>query len=251
MSKATLFTLPASHPGTSVELMLGFKGIEYRRIDLLPAAHRGMLKLAGFSGNTVPALRFNGEKFQHSVEIARGLDRLVPEPPLLPPEGDPRRDAVLEAEQFGESQLQHPIRQIIWWLLRRDRSTLVTYMERAKLPAPKQLAAKTAGPLVIASAKLNDSTDENVRARLAALPAILDRLDGWVEDGTIGGSTANAADFQIAPSILLAMTMDDLRPAIESRPIGIAAKRIDPDFPGTLKAGLPDEWLAPLRAATN
>ncbi|MDQ2621697.1 MAG: glutathione S-transferase N-terminal domain-containing protein, partial [Actinomycetota bacterium] len=245
------FTLPASHPGTSVELMLEFKGIEFRRVDLLPAVHRGLLKLAGFSGNTVPALRFNGEKFQHSVEIARGLDRLVPKPPLLPPEGDPRRDAVLEAENLGEATLQHLVRQIIWWLLRRDRSTLVTYMERAKLPAPKQVAAKTAGPLVIASARLNESTDGNVRARLAELPAILDRLDGWVEDGTIGGETPNAADFQIAPSILLAMTMEDLRPFIAARPIGAAARRIDPDFPGTLQPGLPAEWLAPLRAAAS
>lgn len=251
MSKATLFTLPASHPGTSAELMLRYKGIEYRRIDLLPAAHRGMLKLFGFSGNTVPALRFNGEKVQDSIEIARTLDRLVPEPPLLPPEGDPRRERVLEAEKFGEAELQHPVRQIIWWLLRRDRSTLATYMERAKLPAPKELAAKAAGPLVIASAKLNDATDENVRARLARLPEQLDRLDGWVEEGVIGGDTPNAADFQIAPSILLAMTMDDLRPAIENRPIGAAARRIDPDYPGRLGPGLPDEWLAPLRAAAS
>lgn len=251
MSKATLFTLPASHPGTSAELMLAFKGIQYRRIDLLPAVHKGILKLAGFPGNTVPALRFNGEKFQHSIEIARGLDRLVPEPSLLPAEGDPRRSAVLEAESFGEAQLQHPIRQIIWWLLRRDRSTLVTYMERAKLPAPKQIAAKTAAPLVIASARLNEATDENVRARLAELPAVLDRLDSWVADGTFGGTTPNAADFQIAPSILLAMTMADLRPHIEHRPVGAAARRIDPDYPGRLEPGLPAEWLAPLRAAGN
>jgi len=91
MSKATLFTLPGSHPGTSIELMLRFKRIEHRRIDLLPAAHRPLLRLAGFPGNTVPALRFNGERLQGSIEIARALDRLVPEPPLLPPEGDPRR----------------------------------------------------------------------------------------------------------------------------------------------------------------
>ena len=250
MSKATLFTLPGSHPGTSIELMLRFKRIEHRRIDLLPAAHRPLLRLAGFPGNTVPALRFNGERLQGSIEIARALDRLGPEPPLLPPEGDPRREAVLEAERFGEAELQHPVRQIIWWLLARDRSTLATYMERANLPA-KELAAKTAAPLVLASARLNDATDENVRARLARLPEQLDRLDAWVEEGVIGGETPNAADFQIAPSILLAMSMEDLRPAIEGRPIGAAARRVDPDFPGRLKAGLPPEWLEPLRAAAS
>lgn len=255
MSKATLFTLPASHPGMSTELMLKFKGIEYRRIDLLPAVHRTALRVLRFPGKTVPALKFNGETLQGSVPIARALDRLVPEPPLLPPDdGDPasseRRATILKAETFGEQELQQPIRQIIWWLLKRDRSTMATFLEHSTLPLPKDLAAKTAAPLVIASARFNQSTDDNVRIALRGLPGMLNLLDTWIEDGVIGGETPNAADFQIAPSIGLAMTMDDLRSAIESRPIGILARRIVPDFPGRLGPGLPAAWLEPLRSAS-
>jgi hypothetical protein len=45
------------------------------------------------------------------------------------------------------------------------------------------------------------------------------------------------------------MTLDDLRPAIASRPAGQLAERIDPDFPGRAPAILPAAWLEPLRAA--
>ncbi len=42
------------------------------------------------------------------------------------------------------------------------------------------------------------------------------------------------------------MTLDDLRPAIESRPAGELTMRLVPDFPGTVPPVLPAEWLEPL-----
>ena len=54
---------------------------------------------------------------------------------------------------------------------------------------------------------------------------------------------------QIAPSIGLAMTLDDLRPAIESRPAGALARRFVPNYPGKMPPVLPAEWLAPLRGS--
>ena len=35
------------------------------------------------------------------------------------------------------------------------------------------------------------------RADIAALPGQLDRVDGWIADGLIGGDEPNAADLQI------------------------------------------------------
>ncbi len=65
-------------------------------------------------------------------------------------------------------------------------------------------------------------TDDAVEADLAAFPGWLDRIDDWIEGGVLGGEPPNAADFQIASALGLAMTLDDLRPAIESRPGGPA-----------------------------
>ena len=56
-----------------------------------------------------------------------------------------------------------------------------------------------------------------------------------------------AADFQIATSIRLAATLQDLRPFLENRPIYEAAVRTAPVYAGDVPPGLPTEWLAPLR----
>lgn len=246
MADATLYTIPGSHPGVSAALMLDRKGVEFRRVDLLPVVSKGVLKALGFPSVTVPALKLDGRRFQGSIEIARALDSYAPDAPLLLPIG-PERAAIEEAEFLGESELQHPIRQILWWLLKRDRDAMRSYVEGSKIGLPTGLAIKTGGPLVAASVHFNQADDENVQTAIAALPGLLDRLDEFVLSGVIGGEEPNAADFQIAPSIRLAMTVGDLRPFIEDRPIGHAALRLVPDYPGHIPPGLPDAWLDPLR----
>ena len=56
------------------------------------------------------------------------------------------------------------------------------------------------------------------------------------------GGVPNAADFQIATSIRLLMTLDDTRPALDGRPIADYALRLVPDYPGYAPAALPPEW---------
>ena len=175
MSKATLFSLPGSHPAVSVKLMLDYKGIEYKTVDLMPLMHKAVVRAAGFPGTTVPALKFNGEKLQGSVDIARALDRIVPEPPLLPADEEARKQ-VLMAEAFGEAELQHAVRQILWNAVRRQPKSIATFLEGSNLPLPPKIAAYTSGPIIWGEYKVNDSTDENVQANLAALPGWLDRL---------------------------------------------------------------------------
>lgn len=245
--KARLYVIPASHPSIAVQLMLDQKGIAYKRTDLLPVISKGVLRVLGFPGKTVPALKIDGSKVQGSRQIARELDRLRPQPPLFPTDPD-KRAAVEEAERFGDEELQHPIRQILWWSIKKDKAPLRSYSEGSKLGLPIGLAMKTAAPIVALSARFNEASDENARADLAALPALLDKVDAWIAAGVLGGTDLNAADFQIAPSIGLAMTLDDLRPAIEGRPAGALAKRVVPDYPGHTPPIFPAEWLAPLAA---
>jgi hypothetical protein len=218
VTDATLYTIPGSHPGVSAALMLERKGIGYRRVDLLPVISKGILRTLGFRSVTVPALKLGGQKFQGSIEIARALDAYAPDGSPLLPTG-PERAAIEEAEALGEADLQHPIRQILWWLLKRDREAMRSYVEGSKIGLPIGIAVKTGGPLVAASVHFNQADDENVQA----------------------------ADFQVLPSIRLAMTVADLRPLIEDRPVGHAALRLVPDYPGHIPPGLPQAWLDPLR----
>ncbi len=227
--------------------MLDHKGIAYKRTDLLPVISKGALRALGFPRNTVPAIKIDGQRVQGSREIARELERLRPEPALFPSDPD-KRAAVEEAERFGDEELQHPIRQLLWWSMKKDKAPLRSYSEGAKLGVPIDLAMMTAGPIVALSARFNEADDENVRRDLAALPELLNRVDAWIEAGVLNGEQLNAADFQIAPSLGLAMTMDDLRPSIEGRPAGELAKRVVPDYPGKTPPILPPAWLQPLRS---
>jgi glutathione S-transferase len=247
--KARLFVIPASHPSIAAQLMLEHKGIAYKRTDLLPVISKGALRVAGFPRVTVPALKIDGRRVQGSREIARELDRLQPEPALFPVDAE-KRAAVEEAEQWGDEVLQPPMRQILWWTIKRDKEPLRSYSEGAKLGLPISLAMKTAAPIVALSARFNEADDEHVRRGLAAMPAMLDKVDAWIAAGILDGEQLNAADFQIAPSIGLAMTMDDLRPAIEGRPAGELAKRVVPNYPGKTPPILPPAWLQPLRSET-
>lgn len=243
---ARLYVIPASHPSITAALMLDHKGIAYKQTDLLPVISKGVLRAARFPGVTVPALKIDGQRVQGSRPIARELDRLRPDPPLFPADPE-KRAAVEEAERFGDEELQHPIRQILWWSIKKDRAPLRSYSEGAKIGMPIGLAMKTAAPIVALSARFNEADDENVKRDLAALPGMLQKIDDWIAAGVLNSEQLNAADYQIAPSLGLALTLQDLRPAIENRPAGQLAKRVVPNYPGHAPPILPAAWLAPLR----
>ena len=245
MAEAKLYVIPGSHPSRSAMLMLERKGIPYKRVDLIPVVSKGVLKAQRFDGVTVPALKLEGRRVQGSREIARELDHIQPEPPLLPADPE-KRIKVEEAESWGDEFQQKP-RRFTWWAFKRDRAPMAEFSEGARLGIPVGLAVKTGGPIVALSARLNGATDDNVRADLAGLRADLDRIDRWIAEGVIGGPEPNAADYQLAPSIRLLMSFDDLRPYIEARPCGDLATRVVPDFPGRIPQVLPPEWLESLK----
>lgn len=240
--KARLYVIPASHPSIAAQLMLEHKGIPYKRTDLMPVVSKVVLRAVGFPGVTVPALKLDGDKVQGSRQIARELERLQPDPPLFPADPE-QRAAVEEAERFGDEELQHPIRQLLWWGFKQDKEPLRSYSEGAKIGVPIGLAVKTGGPLVALSARFNEASDENARAALEKLPGLLDQVDAYIGEGILNGERLNVADFQIAPSLGLAMTLDDLRPMIENRPASELARRSVPDYPGHMPPVLPSAWL--------
>ena len=65
--------------------MLELKGIEYELATVLPGTQRMHLRLVGFRGGTVPALKLDGRRVQGSRAIARALEAARPDPPLSPP----------------------------------------------------------------------------------------------------------------------------------------------------------------------
>jgi glutathione S-transferase len=114
----------------------------------------------------------------------------------------------------------------------------------AGFPLPR-LAGALMKPLAARFARVSRAGDATVRADLDRLPALLDRVDAWIAEGTIGGEAPNAADFQIGTTIRAMLAMDDLRPGIEGRPVAEMAARIVPEYPGRLPTVLPPDWKPP------
>lgn len=248
--KVRLYGLPGSHPTMAVQAMLEYKGIDFRRIDLVPFLSRVIVRRAmDLPQNTVPVLTIEGRRIQGSREISRELERLRPEPPLFPSDAG-QRFAVEEAERWGEEELQHPIRQVSLWAMRANRAPIRTYMAGSVTGVPSGLAARLAPPFIERGVRVNGATDEAVRSNLAALDSMLSRVDERIAAGVLDGEGLNTADFQIGASVRLLLTFQDLRPLIEGRPACHLARRAVPDYPGDAPPVFPPAWLEPLRSAT-
>jgi glutathione S-transferase len=233
---ARLYVVNGSHPCATVAKALELKGIPYKTVELPPPMHAALQRLR-FGQRTVPGVKFeDGEKVVGSRAILARLEQMRPDPPLYPADPD-ARGKVEEAERWGEEVLQPIPRRLLWMAIKRNPRALAAYGENSKLPLPGFLVPLVAPGIARVEMRLNAATPEAERADLAALPEHLDRVDGYIADGVIGGETPNAADLQIASALRLLLTIDDLRAQIEPRPGGALALRLFPQWDGHLPAG--------------
>jgi glutathione S-transferase len=241
-----LLAIAASHPCAAVAAMLDAKGVAYDRVDLFPVASRVWLRSTGFPAGTVPALRLHGVRVQGSRSIARALEVRWPDPPLFPADAASRA-RVEQIEAWGDGPLQGAVRRIVLWALTHDHEGPTAALEGARLQfhVPLALAARLAWPFLRLDAALNNVGADVVRGDLALLPGMLDRIDAWISAGDIGGVAPTAADYQLAGSLRLLLTLDDLAPHFRGRPCEVLARRLIPAFPGHVAAGvLPLAWLS-------
>jgi glutathione S-transferase len=225
--KAKVYGLRGSAPSFSAELMLLHKGIQYRRVNLIPMQHRKRLPAKGFPGGTVPALVLNGRRVQTNRAIARALDELVPEPPLFPAERAIRA-GVEEAESFGDEVLQPATRRMILWSMSRDPDSVRPHPANGRLLVPRNAwLRRRLMPRVFEAWGI---TDDVVQRDFGALPLMLDKLDAYVDDGLLAGPRLNAADFQIAPLIGALCGIGDLGAEVGRRPVAALAGRVLPTW---------------------
>lgn len=252
---AHLYGMKHSHAVLAARMALERTGIEFEAHDILPGAHGIVVRAKGFPAWTVPALEIDGRRFQGTLAIARELDRIAPEAGLFPADPEQRR-AVEEAERLGHDVLQVIARRVFRWAGERDNAVRAWMAkEVVGMPAPVLFGYALKPVMIVFGRVISKATDAQVRRDLDDLPAALDRVDQFLQDGTIGGETPNAADLQIFTSVRLLMAHADLRPVIEPRPCGRAALRLLPDYPRSgrdalppVPAALPVQWLPPVPA---
>jgi glutathione S-transferase len=228
--QARLYGFAISNPANTARLMLAFKGVEAKWVELLPGLHPALLWGLGFRRGTVPAMKLDGRKIEGSLEIAQTLEALVPEPSLYPADPE-RRRAVEQAERWGEAELQMVPRRIFRWTFAHDNAARAQIAGDLGLPLPS-LVGWTNWPIARAMAARVDADASHARAALSELLATLDHVDGLIADGVIGDAAApNAADFQIAPSVRTLSGVSDLLPLLAGRPCDALARRLMPSFP--------------------
>jgi glutathione S-transferase len=231
---AKLIGVAGSHPVVSAELMLRHKGVPYERLDLPNITHRVILPLMRYRDHTVPVMNLDGRRISGTMKIARALEALKPDPPMIAAaEGD---------EAWADSVLQDGVRQLARWAAGKDPGVVGSFLVESYVPGKGLLlrAMPVVRPAVVLQMR---RSDETAKAALQALPGQLDRVDALLEAGVIGGGRPNVVDFQVAPSVRLMLCFDQLREHIDARPAGRFARALVPTYPGRFKSVFPAEWM--------
>jgi len=218
-----LYVIRGSHACRAAMLMLEHKGLGWRPVELLTGMQTLLMRPLGFPGRTVPALKLDGTRVQGNRNIARFLDELEPDPPLIPRH---RTTAIAGAERFADEILQTIARRLVLAAGGRDLAELEDHGDSGRL-GPILAPSRRRRHLVMRMAARFFGISEYTEALdLAALPGVLDRLDSLVSDGVLDGAELNAADFQVAPSLWLLAYRVDLRDAVQSRRSWRLAERV-------------------------
>jgi glutathione S-transferase len=245
-----LYVIPGSHACRSGILMVEHKQVPYRRVDVVTLTHPLVVRLHGFDAGgqrraagsrrtfalrfgdlvgTVPALAADGHRVSTNHGIARFLDDRHPERPLLPADPE-RRRAVEEVERWANETLQMAARRLaLAWAVRDPAEAarggadgrmgyLLYRHERVR-----RLVIPQIGRRVFAAGGRAE------RELLADFPAVLDRIDAWIEEGIIGAPEPNVADLMIAPSLALVLYRPDTRPLFDGRPALDLVDRLLPE----------------------
>jgi glutathione S-transferase len=229
--------------------MLDLKRIDYELVGVIPGLQRIHLRLAGFRGGTVPALKLDGRRVQGSRTIARALERLQSEPPLFPADAHARA-RVEEAERWGEEELQAVPRLIFRWGLVRHAGLRTWLARQSGLPAPG-IAAIMSLPAAQYYAHAIDADEAAVRRRLAELPGLLDHADALLAEGVLSTAPPNAATLQVLSSVRALDALADLHDHLSPHPCAAAARELFPDYPGSAPPFLPPDWLGALTSGAD
>jgi len=234
-----LYVIPGSHACRAAMLMLDHKRVPYKAVNFVTLSHPVMARLHGFDAGgetrsaggkrpfglrfgdrlgTVPGLKAGKRRVSTNHRIARYLDEQHPEPPLFP--ADPaQRAKVEEAEEWANGLLQMAARRIPGAAIRRDPETMARSSADGRLGYllyKRPLTRRVVIPWLAGSVFAASANPE--RDPATELPAMLDRIDAWIEEGVLGGQELNTADFMVAPSLALILYRPDVMPMFEGRP---------------------------------
>jgi glutathione S-transferase len=219
---ATLYAIPGSHAVRTGELMLEHKGIPFRRVNFPPGPHRLLVRVVGFRGDRVPAVKFaDGRRAQGTRELPRVLDELVPEPPLVPDDS-----RALEAEAWADDVLQQWARRMVTSAGAADPDALSGRGTDGRLGVLLTRRDRTRRYVARAVLVAFRASKEQLRDDRERTGEILDRVDEWIAEGVLNGEQLRSPDFAVASSLALVEYIVALRPELQRRPLVALMDRV-------------------------
>jgi glutathione S-transferase len=246
----TVYVIPGSHACRSAILMLEQKGVPYRTVEFVTLLHPLAARLHGFDARgekrsaggrrtlgirigdrlgTVPGLAAGRERISTNYGISRFLEQRHPEPHLLPANPG-RRQAVEEAERWANGTLQMAVRRILGAGALHHPEELSRSAGDGRLGYllyRNERVRRLLVPLIVRQVFATPKRPEH--DPIAELPAMLDRIDAWIDDGVLGAEQPNVADFMVAPSLALTLYRPDAAPLFEGRPALTLVDRLLPE----------------------
>ena len=222
---AMLYAIRGSHAVCTGELMLEHKGIDFTRVNYPPGPHRVLVRVIGFKGDRVPAVKFDdGRRVQGTRELPRVLDELVPEPRLVP--DDPR---ALEAERWADDVLQQWARRMVASTGARNPDALAGRGAEGRLGAllsPYDQPRRVIARLVLVAFR---ASKEQLRDDRERTGETLDQVDAWIADGVLNGHQLRSPEFAVASSLALVEYIVALQPELRRRPLNRLIERVFSD----------------------
>lgn len=192
-----LYQFEMSHYAEKVRLILDYKGLEYRKINVTPGI--GQLELVRMSGQRqVPVLKDGNEVIADSTAIAEYLDKQYPEKPIIP--SDPKlRGLCLIMEQWADESIGLNARKCLLGAISQDQNFRTAVLPSALPDFLKNLVGSVPGDFFSAlgyGVGLGPDTvhaaREAIKRDLASLCFILMEQDYLVTDHP------TLADFAVA-----------------------------------------------------
>lgn len=127
-----LYQFELSHYAEKIRLVLDYKGLEYRKIEVTPGI--GQIDLYRLSGQRqVPVLKDGSQVIADSTAIAEYLDKTYPDRPVIPTE--PKlRGLCLLIEQWADEVLAWDARKAMIGAMNQDASFRAAFVP-SSLPA--------------------------------------------------------------------------------------------------------------------
>lgn len=192
-----LYQFELSHFSEKVRLILDYKGLPYRKIEVTPGI--GQIELFQMSGQRkVPVLKDGSEIIPDSTAIAEYLDRKYPEKPIIP--SDPKQKGmVLQLEQWADESIAVNAEKALIGSISRNQSFRTAVLPSSTPDILKNLVGaipsdffSILGTGVGLGPDAVNHAEEALKRSLTALTFIL------LDQPYLVGDTPTLADFAVA-----------------------------------------------------